>query len=177
MRYFVLLFILATSMHAQTIFNFYTDVPLSNWYIVNDGVMGGLSKGTITINKEGHGLFHGQILLENNGGFSSVRYRIPQTINTTGATQIVLTIKGDGKKYQFRIRDDYQKRYSYSTIFETSGDWQTIVINLEDMYPSFRGRKLDLPNFNASTLEEITFLIGNKKREEFALQIASIVMQ
>ena len=34
------------------------------------------------------------------------------------------------------------------------------------MYPSFRGRKLDKPNFPKEYIEEIGFLIGNKKNEE-----------
>lgn len=177
MRYFTLLFLFVTTMNAQTIFNFTKDASLSNWYIVNDGVMGGRSQGTITVNQEGHGLFSGQISLDNNGGFSSVRYRLAQPMHIEDATQVVLKIKGDGKSYQFRVRDDYQKRYSYIQAFETSGDWQTITINLAEMYPSFRGRRLDMPNFEASALEEITILIGNKKREGFALQIASIELQ
>jgi len=35
----------------------------------------------------------------------------------------------------------------------------------EGLYPSFRGRKLDLPNFSHDYIEEIVFLIGNKKPE------------
>jgi hypothetical protein len=42
------------------------------------------------------------------------------------------------------------------------------------MYPQFRGRKLRMPNFNEPQLEEIGFLIANKKNEQFKLEIASI---
>jgi hypothetical protein len=42
------------------------------------------------------------------------------------------------------------------------------------LYPSFRGQTLDLPNFKGDFLEEIVFLIGNKKNESFELLIDSI---
>ena len=174
---FLLILFIATSMKAQTIFNFTSDGSINNWSVVDDGVMGGRSKGTMTINSEGHGLFSGQISLKNNGGFSSVRYRLPEPMNIEGATQMVLKVKGDGKNYQLRVRDDYQKRYSHIQAFETSGDWQTIYINLAEMYPSFRGRRVALPNFDALVLEEITILIGNKKAENFCLLIDAISLQ
>ena len=35
------------------------------------------------------------------------------------------------------------------------------------MYPSFRGRKLNKSNYSESEIQEIAFLIGNKKEENF----------
>ena len=35
------------------------------------------------------------------------------------------------------------------------------------MHPTFRGRKLDKPNFSDDHIEEIGILIGNKKEQEF----------
>ena len=70
----ILLFItlfLATSMEAQIIFNFSKNAQLNNWYVVDDGVMGGRSMGSIKQDQEGHGVFAGSISLENNGGFFS----------------------------------------------------------------------------------------------------------
>jgi hypothetical protein len=45
------------------------------------------------------------------------------------------------------------------------------------MYPSFRGRKLDAPNFSHDNIEEIVFLIGNKKNERFELIIDKIALK
>ena len=50
-------------------------------------------------------------------------------------------------------------------------------ISLSNMYPSFRGRKLALPNFSSKNIEEITFLIGNKKEESFQLEIDKIYLK
>ena len=46
-----------------------------------------------------------------------------------------------------------------------------LEISLKSMYPSFRGRRLDLPNFSQNHIEEITFLVANKKNENFKLLI------
>ncbi len=44
----------------------------NQWRIVNDGVMGGLSSSKATI-KDDKIIFSGNVSLENNGGFASLR--------------------------------------------------------------------------------------------------------
>jgi NADH dehydrogenase [ubiquinone] 1 alpha subcomplex assembly factor 1 len=90
---------------------------------------------------------------------------------------VVLRIKGDGKRYQFRVKDKTSQYHSYITYFETSGEWQTVRLPLRDFYPSFRGRKLRIPNFNHSQIAEVAFLIGNKKAESFELVIDMIGLE
>jgi hypothetical protein len=45
------------------------------------------------------------------------------------------------------------------------------------MYPSWRGRRLNQPNFSEDFINEITFLIGNKKNENFKLLIDKIELK
>lgn len=161
------------SGHHTTIYNFQKDKSTANWRIVDDGVMGGLSKGKLRVNSDGHGEYTGTVSIENNGGFSSLRYRFDAQ-EVSDKQTMVLRIKGDGKKYQFRVKDKTSQYHSYIYTFETSGKWETIKIPLADMYPSFRGRKLSIPNFNHSQIEEIAFLVGNKKAESFELLIDRI---
>ncbi|MCK0192869.1 CIA30 family protein [Arenibacter sp. F20364] len=175
MKYLLATLVLMTLMTSKIIFDFNKDTSMENWTIVNDGVMGGLSVGNIVLTPEGHGLFKGEISLENNGGFSSVRYRF-EKLQVTKDGYISIRLKGDGKKYQFRVKDDSSNYYSYIVTFPTSGEWEEIKISLKDMYPSFRGRKLDMPNFSKDHIEEIVFLIGNKKTESFMLLIDKIVL-
>ena len=163
-------------MTTPIIFDFNNESNLENWVIVDDVVMGGRSSGTFGLNADGHGVFQGAVSLENNGGFSSVRYRF-QKMPTKGSTKVVIQLKGDGKKYQFRIKANSSDYYSYISSFETNGQWQDIEISLKDMYPSFRGRRLDQPNFSADSIEEVAFLIGNKKKEEFKLLLDKIELQ
>ncbi|MEM6736618.1 MAG: CIA30 family protein [Bacteroidota bacterium] len=155
------------------IFDFTKETNVSRWKILDDVVMGGRSKGSFKINKDGHGQFYGDISLENNGGFSSVRYRtIIERLSLSDTIEIRL--KGDGKNYQFRVKHNLGAYYSYIYPFQTSGEWETIKIPLNQMYPYFRGRKLRSPNFSHTTIEEVTFLISNKKAEKFELLLDKI---
>lgn len=157
----------------QMIFDFNESTNPGSWQIVDDVVMGGRSNGNFTINEDGHGVFSGTVSLENNGGFSSVRHSTG--INEVSPDdKIVIKLMGDGKKYQFRIKQDSKAYYSYIYTFETSGEWEEIEIPLGDMFPSFRGRRLNSPNFSHDTIEEVVFLIGNKKPQTFNLIIDKI---
>lgn len=155
-------------MSTVTIYDFDKNASVNDWKIVDDAVMGGESNGSFSIDNDGHGVFEGRISLDNNGGFSSVRH-LPEKVEVIKNSVVIIRLKGDGKDYQFRIKSNKSDSHSYITTFQTSGEWETIEIKLSDLYPSFRGRKLDIPNFEADSFEEITFLIGNKKAESFKL--------
>ncbi|HOY12216.1 MAG TPA: CIA30 family protein [Saprospiraceae bacterium] len=157
------------------IFNFNSSIDIHQWRIVDDVVMGGRSRGKMELDEEGFGVFSGEISLENNGGFSSVRYQ-PKPISVSNFTKIVVSLQGDRKNYQLRIKNSISNSHSYIANFSTTGDWQNISINLEDMYPKFRGRRLDIPNFAHDKIEEIAFLIGNKNEELFKLRLESITL-
>jgi hypothetical protein len=163
-------------MSPKVIFDFNKNADIKDWIVVDDVVMGGQSSSFFTLNDAGYGVFEGSISLDNNGGFSSVRYRF-QKIILQEYTTVTIKLRGDGKKYQFRIKDNSGDYYSYIAPFSTTGEWQEIEIPLKDMYPSFRGRTLNQPNFSKNNLEEITFLIGNKKKEKFKLMIDKIELK
>lgn len=162
--------------NSTVLFDFTKSKDMDGWYVVNDDIMGGRSQSTFDLNSNGYGLFKGKVSLENNGGFSSVHYRFKSTLIGNART-LKIRLRGDGKKYQARIYAKKSDSYSYIEYFDTSGEWQTIEIPLKSMYPSFRGRKLDKPNFSQKSIEEIAFLIGNKKAEDFQLEIKKIELK
>lgn len=176
MKYSIFMTIMFTSMAPNIIFEFNQKSDLKNWVIINDVVMGGESSGSFGLSPEGHGVFKGSISLDNNGGFSSVRHKFERKL-IKDFTKINLKIKGDGKKYQFRIKFNSNDYFSYISIFSTNREWQEIQIPLKNMYPSFRGRKLEKPNFSEDYIEEIAFLIGNKNEENFQLIIDKIELE
>lgn len=169
-------FLLVMAMSTQVIFDFNSDSDIQGWKTVDDSVMGGVSSSDFTLSPDGYGLFEGRVSLENNGGFSSLRYRFKK-IQIDKSGSVVIKLKGDGKKYQFRIKNKSSDYYSYIYNFETSGEWEEIEIPLSDFYPSFRGMKLDIPNFAHSEMEGIGMLIGNKKAENFILLIDKIELK
>ena len=176
MKYLICSMVLFSSLSSFIIFDFNKNSSISNWVVVDDVVMGGRSTGNFKLNKDGNGVFYGNVSLENNGGFSSLRHGFNK-LNLEKFKTLVLKIKGDGKNYQFRIKHKSSDYASYITSFSSSGEWQEIEIPINSMYPSFRGRKLDEPNFSHETIEEITFLIANKKNEDFILLIDKIELR
>lgn len=175
-KYLFCFMILSSCMAPKVMFQFNQKSEINNWLIVDDNVMGGKSLSTFKLNTDGYGVFGGSISLENNGGFCSVRYSF-EKVKLKGNSKIRIKLLGDGKNYQFRIKSNSGDYYSYITTFSTSGVWQETEISLKDMYPSFRGRRLDKPNFSEDYFEEITFLIGNKKKEDFKLMIDRIELR
>lgn len=145
----------------------------SGWEIENDVVMGGKSSSVLESSSSGNAVFKGRVSLENNGGFASLQYHFAPK-NIKGYKKALILLKGDGKTYQFRMKADIEDKASYIYKFNTSGDWQTVEVPLKEMEPVFRGEKLELPNFSAETVEEIRFLIGNNKQEDFQLEIKKI---
>jgi len=164
-----------TLLTSETIYSF-SESSSKDWFVVDDGVMGGLSRGNFKSSKEGTSVFWGTVSLENNGGFSSVRYRQSPTDVST-FSKFILKIKGDGKDYQFRVKSSSKDYYSYVYTFPTSGEWQEVIIPFDQMIPSFRGRILDQPPFPGKACAEMAFLIANKKAESFALEMKEILVE
>lgn len=174
----LVLFLLISVMVVSTkpIYDFSANSNLQVWFVVNDGVMGGLSTSTLKLNEEGHGVFAGTVSLENNGGFCSLRHRF-ERMNVRPYSTLKMRIKGDDKKYQFRVKTNSSDYYSYVYDFQTTSEWAEVKIPLKEMQPAFRGRNLNLPDFPGESMEEIGILIGNKKAEDFSLLIDYILLE
>ena len=147
----------------------------SDWYAVNDGVMGGISSGSFTL-KNQQGIFSGSLSLKNNGGFASVRHDL-KTNPMSQSTHIKIRIKGDGRTYQFRIHnnkkfDGVSFKYDFPTIANT---WIDISIPVAEMTSTFRGRHMPLyKDPKALDIQQISFLLADKKSGTFELLIESI---
>lgn len=157
------------------LFNNSTNHDNTAWRVVDDVVMGGRSNGSISFNDEGHALYSGYVTTENNGGFSSVRLDL-EDLAIQNYSKVMLKVKGDGKRYQFRLKSNDRERHSYMKYFNTSTEWQEIEMDLSAFEPTFRGSKLRIPNFPGEQLSEVAILIANGKKEEFELEIAEIVL-
>lgn len=163
----------ATPQPQKLIFDFKNPGEFDRWRIVNDGVMGGLSKSELIFNQNSSAIFKGTISLENNGGFASTR-TLAGSYHLDGYTGMRLRVKGNGKPYQFRIRtNDRFDGISYRYRFETKAKaWMIINIPFHDCEPVFRGRLLkNIDPIKPEKIQQIGFLISNKKAESFLLEI------
>ena len=155
------------------LFNFQKSSEVNDWLIVNDGVMGGLSKSEIVLSDSNTAVFQGVVSLENNGGFSSTRTS-PRLYNLAGYDGIVLRVKGDGKKYQFRLRmNDRFDGISYRYHFKTDvNKWIIIRVPFSECVPVFRGRMLDqVEPISPQNVQQIGFLIADKQAGTFKLEV------
>jgi hypothetical protein len=159
-----------TQTNTDEIYKFTTSTKVNEWRIVNDGVMGGISKSSLILNDFGNGQFMGHVSLANNGGFASIQ--LNKTIQLADEIKFVLLrIKGDGKSYEFRLKSQISQSESYVHQFTTTGEWEIIKLPMSEFYPQFFGRKLNKPNFNFKSIEQLSFLIANKQEEDFSLLI------
>jgi monofunctional biosynthetic peptidoglycan transglycosylase len=145
----------------------------SGWYVVNDGVMGGISQSRASLTDQKTLLFSGVVSLENNGGFASIRH----DTHGSGIGQghgIRLRVKGDGKTYQLRVRtSDRFDGIAYKADFETSKDeWQDLSISWEEFEATFRGRFVsDAPELEGDQIRQVGFLIAGKQEGPFELEV------
>lgn len=155
----------------------FTNLANQKWRIVNDDVMGGLSKSHFQINSEGRAVFLGEISLKNNGGFASVRNQEP--LNLFGFEAIRVSLKGDGNRYSFRLKHDANSSnpaYWYEHRFETKKDqWSEVILPLKAFEATYRGRKPeDAPQLDLRNISHFGFLISDKQSGEFRIEIKKI---
>ncbi len=146
------------------------EVP--EWLIINDGVMGGVSTGEVEYLPAGYLKFTGNVSLKNNGGFSS--FRTQSGYDLREFEGIKIRIRGDGKKYSFRLRSNNSyDGISYAADFQSvDNKWQEIEIFFTDFIPRFRGRIiLNADKIDTGNIRQIGFLISDNQEGAFTLEI------
>jgi len=148
----------------------------AEWFVVNDGVMGGISRSAIERTEDGTGLFRGELSLEYNGGFASVRTAI-RPIAPAIADGLEVRVRGDGRTYQLRLRlDDRFDGVAYRAFFATTkGEWTSTRIPFSEFEPTFRGRILnDRPPLDPNRVSQLAFMLADKQPGPFRLEIESV---
>ena len=156
----------------KNIASFKTEESLKSWTSVNDGVMGGVSKGGFKRTDQGTLLFTGDLSLENRGGFASIRMK-PSALGLDGMTALVVKAKGDGRTYWVDLRvTDQMSASSYRAYLPTTaGEWQETRIPLADFKLQAFGRDLPLMAINAAKVASVGFTLADKKAGPFTLDI------
>ena len=135
--------------------------------------MGGVSLGKAEIN-DGELHFSGVLSLENNGGFAQI-YSQTEVSDFSSYFAVKLRVKGDGRTYQFRLATDARFRGSqiaYRSEFKTeAGEWIEVSIPFESFVPSFRGRLLQGPPMNLTSVQRVAFLLNDGNPGTFSLKV------
>jgi hypothetical protein len=143
------------------------------WYTILDGVMGGLSTGKVSYEKESM-IFSGTLSLENNGGFSSIRGPRGNT-DMSKYDSVKLRIRGDGRTFSFLIEPDtryYRPYFKYE--FTTEPDtWTEVSLPIHEFNGFIMGRtvRCGLPDEILQSIERVGFMLSDKKPGEFRLEV------
>jgi monofunctional biosynthetic peptidoglycan transglycosylase len=144
------------------------------WRVVNDGVMGGLSQGSVAHTETGELVFAGNLSLENNGGFSSIRSdRV--SLDLGHAEGLVIRVKGDGRTYQLRLSNSttYRGREAvFMAEFATmKGEWIEVHVPFDRFVGTWFGRLIPDATLDPSDIRRLGFLLADKKPGPFALRV------
>jgi|TARA_B100001750_G_scaffold226122_1_gene218628 hypothetical protein len=143
------------------------------WSIVNDGVMGGRSTSKLSLTDQKTALFTGFVSLENNGGFASSRAAFV-SLDLSAYEGVTLRVRGDGRRYQFRFRQDGAfDGVAYRVEFKTTlGEWIEVDLPFETFQATFRGY---VPRgsgpLDPTNIRQLGILIGDEKEGPFTLEI------
>jgi NADH dehydrogenase [ubiquinone] 1 alpha subcomplex assembly factor 1 len=157
-----------TANSSDSILEFSPNEP--TWYAINDPVMGGVSSSSVTV-KNGILEFSGEVRLENNGGFASVRCA-PGKYDLSASNGVKFRVRGDGKRYAFQIGTSSARGILYRAEFSTTkGEWLEVSVAFSSLRPTRFGQILSGPPLDLREVEHFGFIIANKRAERFKLEV------
>ena len=161
---------------SRELFRFESAASVADWYVIDDAVMGGVSRSRLRHDAAGHAVFEGVLSLDNRGGFASVRSR-PRDLGAAGTVAYLLEARGDGKRYKLNLRtDDAFDGVNYQAVFEPpAGEWTSVWLPLDEFLPTFRGRSVPgAPPLNPARVRQVGLLIADRQVGPFSLDLRSI---
>ena len=117
--------------------------------------------------------FTGNLSLENNGGFASVRSRPKGPLGLQTGQTIVLRVKGDGRQYTFNLyTPDRRTAFSYQLKFNTKADqWTEVKLPVDKFVAHSFGRRMSNMMLTPSHVHSVGILLGDKKPGAFKLMV------
>ncbi|MBU3689219.1 MAG: CIA30 family protein [Acidimicrobiales bacterium mtb01] len=147
---------------------------VDGWSIQNDTVMGGVSNSR-TEWLDGRLIFAGDVSLDNNGGFCSMRSPVSTDYGAIaeGATALTLTATGDDQTYVIQVRTDRDLFVSRVTI--ASGAEDTYVLPFADFTATdfMLDAITPLEPLDPASILQIAVYILDKQEGAFRLAIRS----
>ncbi|MFT5288251.1 MAG: NADH dehydrogenase [ubiquinone] 1 alpha subcomplex assembly factor 1 [Planctomycetota bacterium] len=160
----------------RRVVRFESESDTKAWQVVNDSVMGGVSTSQMRLSGLGWAIFEGDVSLDNNGGFASVRAEVKDGAFSE-AERIRIRFRGDGKSYKLRLRTSRQfNAVNYEASFDTvSGQWMEIDLPIQSFRPVWRGRRVtDAPVLDSEAITGVGLMISGGQVGTFRLELAAI---
>ena len=156
----------------KVVASFGSDEAMKSWTSVNDGVMGGASKGGFKRSEQGTMVFSGELSLANNGGFASVRLK-ESDLGLSGTNGLIVKTKGDGRTYWVDLRfADQMGASSYRAFLPTTaGESKETRLPFTEFKLQAFGRELPLKPINPASIASVGFTLADKKAGPFSLEV------
>jgi len=178
---FLIIFLLASASHETSsrknlvhpksliLFDFDSDEK-TRWQVVNDGVMGGRSKGYVSV-RDGVLNFKGK-LVTRGGGFTSIRSSVDLDLSPYDG--IELRVKGGGRDFEIEVDDG--TRWGWGSVsrrssFNTTTDWTLVRIPFNRLRTTVFGRRVSAPAISLKRIEQIGLYIADGKDGPFELEV------
>jgi hypothetical protein len=158
------------------LFDFRDPAAVNAWSAIDDRVMGGVSRSRLRHDPAGHAVFEGEVSLQRNGGFASVRSSTGAR-GKPGAEACAIEVRGAAKQFKLSLlTDDGFDGLNYQCSFAPGGpDWQTISLALTAFRANFRGRDVPgAPALDPARIRQVGLMISAKQAGPFALDIRRI---
>jgi hypothetical protein len=160
------------------VFEFADAVDADGWRVVNDTVMGGVSTGELAW-VDGELVFTGELSLENNGGFASIRS--PEldprvAVDWSARDGILVRADGDGRTWTVEVRtgdDDGGWIQSFDTQPEAATEVLLRWSAFEPVTRFLDPREADAP-LDPSSVRTIAFYLVDGVEGPFRLGVRSI---
>lgn len=147
---------------------------VEGWSVQNDTVMGGVSRSGVDW-LDGTLVFAGNVSLDNNGGFASLRGPLLES-PPTDVEELVVSMSGDGKTYVMQLvtsSDSFIRRF----VAEPGESEQTMPLD-EFEATSFMLEPVTPRNpLVSADVRQIAVYILDKQEGEFELRLRSIAMR
>ena len=112
----------------------------TNWKMITDQVMGGISQGQFNYQKIGDDnaiILTGSVFIKNNGGFIQIRRNLDD-VNLKNVKKVTIIAKGNDEKYFIHLRTAFTVlpwQY-YQSSFVVENNFKSFVLPLSDFKKS-----------------------------------------
>ncbi|WP_412069706.1 CIA30 family protein [Rubrivirga sp. IMCC43871] len=152
-----------------TLFEFESDTE-ARWRVVNDGVMGGRSKGFLEVT-DGTLAFTGD-LVTAGGGFTSAR--VEHGADLSAFDGVELRVRGGGRTFEFEVNDATRRgrrEVSRRAPFDTADDWKTVRIPFADLDATVFGEPVEVAPLDRAAVESFGLFIADGIDGPFRIEV------
>lgn len=167
-----------TTLAPVSAFSFPSAEAVSEWFVVNDTVMGGVSSGRLEW-ENGALVFTGDLSLDNNGGFASIRSPfLDPAVMVAWAERdgLMVEVGGDGRTWTMEVRTDLGDGGWISAIPTSAGQVNTVDVPWASFQPVTRfldPRPATVP-LDPARIVSVAFYLVDGIEAPFRLELYSI---